>query len=311
MSPVFIGRQDEIAQVLADLRTGSSIVVKGRAGIGKRALLRQVAERLGEEKVCLRPSMSTPKAMVQDLAEQIHEAVGLVVPARLIPPRFRPEVQRTGRVPWHRIKRSLLREPAREILALVIASIRGRTDLVLFVETLEVPPSQADMLHDLAELMPVAAAMDENNRRNKVVRLLWRFRRTIELGPLTADETRRIVEHWLEAHPIAFDDERVETAFVRAVVRDSGGIPAAVEGMLTAAANDREVTRARIRHYQHEAAAVYWDMTPLLVVLVAVFMAMRYISRGADMQELLVLAGVGSSLFWMALFFVRRMSGRR
>jgi len=98
---------------------------------------------------------------------------------------------------------------------------------------------------------------------------------------------------------------------VCAVVCDSGGIPAAVERMLTAAANDRKVTRARIRAYSHEAAAVYWDMTPLLVVLVAVFMALRYISCGADMQELLVLAGVGSSLFWMALFFVRRMLGRR
>jgi len=132
--------------------------------------------------------------MVQDLAEEVHRAVGLAVPGRLIPPHFRPEIQRTRRVPWNRIKRSLPREPAREILALVIASIRGRTDLLLFVETLEIPPTQADMLHALVELMPVAAAMDENNRRTKVARLLWRFRRTLGLESLTADETCKLVD---------------------------------------------------------------------------------------------------------------------
>ena len=31
-------------------------------------------------------------------------------------------------------------------------------------------------------------------------------------------------------------------------------------------------------------------------------MALRYISRGAGLQELMVLAGVGSSLFWTVVF---------
>jgi hypothetical protein len=39
-------------------------------------------------------------------------------------------------------------------------------------------------------------------------------------------------------------------------------------------------------------------------------MALRYIGRGAGLQELMVLAGVGSSLFWMVVFFARRMGGR-
>jgi hypothetical protein len=101
----------------------------------------------------------------------------------------------------------------------------------------------------------------------------------------------------------------VRAAFVNAVCRDAAGIPAAIAGMLEAAAHDREVTRARIRDYRHAAAAVYWDMTPLLVVGLVAFMALRYVSRGFGMQELMVLAGVGSSLFWMVVFFARRMGG--
>ena len=111
---LFIGRTAEMVQALDALRAGNSVVVKSRAGMGKRALLRQIKNRLDGERPCLWPSMTTPKTMVEDLAEQVHERLGLVVPERFIPPRFRAEAYRTGRVPWRHIHRSLLRAPARK-----------------------------------------------------------------------------------------------------------------------------------------------------------------------------------------------------
>lgn len=108
-------------------------------------------------------------------------------------------------------------------------------------------------------------------------------------------------------NPLDFESPRVREAFITALARDSNGVPAAVEGMLAAAAQDREVTRETMLAYRHEAAVTYLDMTPLLLIAAAAFMALRYISRGAGLQELMVLAGVGSSLFWIAAFFVRRM----
>ena len=48
-------------------------------------------------------------------------------------------------------------------------------------------------------------------------------------------------------------------------------------------------------------------MTPLLLIAAAAFMALRYISRGVGLQELMAPAGVGSSLFWIVALFVRRM----
>ena len=147
--------------------------------------------------------MTTPKSMMEDLAEQVHERLGLVVPERYIPPRFRAEAHRTGRVPWRHIHRSLLREPAREVLALIIESVRGKGG-VLFTETLEIPPTQAAMLHELAEVCQLAAAMEADNRRVRILRLLWSFQRTLELGPLIKAKTRTLVEVWLEERPIAF-----------------------------------------------------------------------------------------------------------
>jgi hypothetical protein len=153
-------------------------------------------------------------------------------------------------------------------------------NVILFTETLAVPPTQAAMLHELAEVCQLASAMEEDNRRVRILRLLWSFKVTLELGPLTKTETRTLVERWLEQRPIEFAPPSLKERFIAAVVQDSAGVPAAIEGMLQSASNGREVTPARLREYRHEAAAVYWDMTPLLILGSIGFMAARYVSRG-------------------------------
>jgi hypothetical protein len=154
----------------------------------------------------------------------------------------------------------------------------------------------------------LAERIEDTNRRNKVVRLLWRFQLAIELKPLIGSESRALVERNLTREPIEFESDRVQEAFIVQVVRESRGIPAAIEGMLRTAINEREVTRRTLRAYRHEAAITYIDMTPMILVLVVCLMALRYVSRGAGIQELMVMAGVGTALFSLILFFARRMS---
>jgi hypothetical protein len=111
-------------------------------------------------------------------------------------------------------------------------------------------------------------------------------------------------------NPRDFASPWVCEAFLTAVARDSNGEPAAVEGMLATAAQDRELTRASVTGYRHEAAVTYLGMTPMLVIAVAAFMALRCIGLRAGPNGLMVLAGVGSSLFWIVVFFAHRMGGR-
>lgn len=68
---------------------------------------------------------------------------------------------------------------------------------------------------------------------------------------------------------------------------------------------------AQQREMSHDAAVRYLDMTPLVIIAAAGFMALRYVSRGMGMQELLVMAGVGTSLFWVILYFARMMQAKR
>ena len=59
-----------------------------------------------------------------------------------------------------------------------------------------------------AEVAQLAAAMEENNRRVRIQRLLWRFQKTIELKPLSREQTRELVSRWLDKRTIRFTSDR-------------------------------------------------------------------------------------------------------
>jgi hypothetical protein len=236
------------------------------------------------------------KAVAYELARQVHERLGLTIPESLVPMRHRMRARRSGQVRWEWIGRTFGRLPVRECIELVARSLAGKGALV-FIESLEVPPSQAEFFALLLEQTQVAAAMDNTNRRVRVDRLLWRFRERVELKPLPAAQCRAIAEQWLAARPVRFESERVREAFLRAVEQDSGGVPAAIRGMLEAATAETEVTRATVRAFTHKAGVRYLDMTPTLVLGLMAVVAGRYIASGTNSNELYILSGIGIALF--------------
>ncbi|WP_200258370.1 AAA family ATPase [Halorhodospira neutriphila] len=308
-----VGRDRELSAARETLGKGANLLVTGAAGIGKSALLRALYRELGEQRPCLWVHEGSAKEQAYELALQAHQQVGLVVPERLIPHRFLGRARREG-VHWHWIQRSVRRMPARECVALVADSLaRAEPPALVFFESLELPPAQADQLAAVLEAAQVAAAMDRTNRRERIRRLLWRFpeRERLELRPLPGEAARAIAERWLAHYPVRFEPPRVRAAFLRAVVQDSGGVPAAIEGMLEQAASEPAVTRAKVRAFAHEAGVRYLDMTPVVVLGVAAIMAARYIARGVGSRELYVLAGVGMGLAVVVRFFVMPLMSRR
>ena len=202
------------------------------------------------------------KAMTFEIAEQVHKQVSLKVPERYIPQRYRAQAYQTGQVSWEIIKRTVSRAPSIDVMQLVFESLRGK-GVIVFIDSLEVPPSQAEIFQELGDVAQLAACLSDENRRIRIQKLLWKFQQTIELKPLRKDQVRLLAESWLSKKDIYFSSNNVRESFIRAVVQDSGGVPTAIEGMLTAATNDGEVTRASVSNYRHEAGTRYFDMMPV------------------------------------------------
>ncbi|MBF0256716.1 MAG: ATP-binding protein, partial [Gammaproteobacteria bacterium] len=305
----FTGRADEIARAEQALLEGRNVLIRGRAGMGKSCALRQVFERIRaqpgryREPIWLEPGST--KAVLTQLAVQLHEIVGLAMPKALLGPRLTARAQREG-LAWRHIARTFARLNTAEAVPILLQALDRRPCLI-FIDSLEVPPSLAEVYAELFDHCRIAAGMDADNRRSRINRLLWRFPLQIDLRPLPLADCSQLAEAWLARHPLRFSDERTRQRFIRHIAQDSGGVPAAIRGMLEAAAAEDEITPAKAFAFEHEAGIRYLDMTPLVILLIVVFMAARYISRGFGLEEMLVWSGVATALFTGVRFFMYQM----
>ncbi len=301
-----IGRERELEQLRQAIAQGGHVLISGRAGIGKSALMRTLAEQLPQAVVV---PTGTPKLVLLAALEQAHQRVGLRVPEGLLPATVKLRAQQRGFVPWQRLSYPLRRLPLDQQATILRDSLQGRNALVL-LDSLEWPPTLVEAFSPLFDVAQIIAAMDADNRRSRIERLLWRFQIRIELKPLTLEASSRLAEQALERFLVRFAEEGVRDRFLRHVARESGGVPAAILGMVESAAAEPEVTPALAVGVSHEAGIRYLDLTPVLLLGLFVFMALRYIARGLDSEELFVLSGVASAGFMALRLVIWNLRGR-
>lgn len=301
-----IGRERELEQVRQAIAQGGHGLITGRAGIGKSALLEAVAEAFPQ---AVRLPSGTPKLVLLTALEQAHQRVGLRVPEALLPPSAQVRAKRLGYLDWRSLARTLRRLPLDQQASLLRDSLAGRQALVV-LDSLELPPTLVEALTPVFDVAQIVAAMDEDNRRVRIDRLLWRFQIRIELKPLTLEASSRLAEQALERFPVRFAEEGVRDRFLRHVAQQSGGVPAAILGMVETSATEPEVTPALASVVSHEAGIRYLDLTPVLLLGLFVFMALRYIARGLDSEELFVLSGVASAGFMALRLVIWNLRGR-
>ncbi|RMG32497.1 MAG: hypothetical protein D6720_13200, partial [Gammaproteobacteria bacterium] len=70
------------------------------------------------------------------ICRQLHEAVGLPVPASLLGPRTTARARREGGLPWKDLARPIRRLSVADTAQIIVAALRKRRALV-FIESLE------------------------------------------------------------------------------------------------------------------------------------------------------------------------------
>jgi energy-coupling factor transporter ATP-binding protein EcfA2 len=307
----FVGRVRETEDVTAAILAGKSVLIVGRTGIGKTALMREVAHRLdGHEKPCIWVPKDTTKQVFRALAQALHETYGLSLPADILPKQTLARAQRNGFLPWSDLTRPLWRLPTAAVHSILLQTLRDHPTVVM-LESLEVPPSQADFYRDLIEVCQIVAGMDSNNYRSRIKKLLWKFGHKLELKPLILEESRSLVELQLQAQPVRFATEKVRERFVQAAAQASGGVPEAIRSIVEAAAAEGEITPAKVHGFGHEAGKTYLDMTPFVLFGMLGFMVLRYLSKGLSDVEMAVIAGIGMTLFAAARMLMSRLAMRK
>lgn len=139
------------------------------------------------------------------------------------------------------------------------------------------------------------------------VRKLWWKMKEIAVKPLPPPVIREIVRKYIEAKGVLIESPDL---YISHVVKQSGGVPQAIYDMLDESGKERIIDKRKVREMRHDAGVFYVDFTPLIIVLSAVIVSMRYVGMGTGDKTLYILGGLGTALFLTIRYFAFKGVGR-
>jgi hypothetical protein len=139
------------------------------------------------------------------------------------------------------------------------------------------------------------------------VRKLWWKMKEIAIKPLPPSVIRDVVKAYIIKKGILIESPDL---YISHVVKQSGGIPQAIHDMLDESGKERIIDKRKVREMRHEAGIMYLDFTPMIMILGAVIVSMRYIGMGTGDKTLYIMGGMGAALFLTFRFFIFKGVGR-
>ncbi len=267
---VLIGRDAIIKDITEELQKNRSIVLTGPLGIGKSQVLERMAKNLGPNAIFITSPVPL-KTMVIQLANALT-----------------PE--------W---KDKLSSRPSlQQLIDHVLSAERMSLPVLIIDQIHKLKASELDLMDRILEKFTVLSAADATDTRLKQ---LWYRLKSIELTPLSQDDTRLLIRRLTRNLNIR-DYELLETRFVTL----ANGNPLALMEMTRQLQGEKVVTADTIRAVYHDAGVKYQDWSQAVLVLWALVVMSRFVALGMHSFEGYILAGFGTSLFLLVRVMLRK-----
>lgn len=300
-----LGRDDVVTDLVAEIRKGKHVILIGPVGIGKSAVLRAALAKAAD-KIDLLITLHDHQAKGQfvDIARQML-ALGLIGAKELdLPAKFHdlPGPQ----IDWREVKSQVNRASMRDLTQAIIPALaRAEHKPVIAVDDLTslTPTQMAFWLAIFDHAQVIGCASEKKSR----IRKLWWKMKEIDVKPLPAETVREVVKRYIAAKGVLIESPDL---YISHVVKQSGGVPQAIHDMLDESGKERIIDKRKVREMRHDAGVFYLDFTPMVMILGAVIVSMRYVGMGTGDKTLYILGGLGTALFLTFRFFVFKGVGR-
>jgi hypothetical protein len=300
-----VGRDELVLDIMAEIRKGKHVILTGPVGIGKSAVLKTALERAGDRiELLIKLHDHQAKGQFVEMARQML-ALGLISAKELeLPAKFH-ELPATE-IDWREVKSQVNRMSMRDLTQAIIPALsRAENKPVIAVDDLtSLTPTQMAFWLAIFDHAQVIGCASEKKTR---VRKLWWKMREIAVKPLPPDVIREIVKSYITAKGVLIESPDL---YISHVVKQSGGVPQAIYDMLDESGKERIIDKRKVREMRHEAGVFYLDFTPMVMILGALIVSMRYVGMGTGDKTLYIMGGMGAALFLTLRFFIFKGVGR-
>ncbi len=299
------GRDDVVAELIAEMRKGKHIIITGPIGIGKSALLWEALELVSEtigQVVKLHDHQA--KGQFVEMARQMLN-LGLISAQELdLPVQFHDMAP--AAIEWKEIRNRVNRMSMRDLTqALIPALAKAETKPVIAVDDLtSLTPTQMAFWLAIFDHAQVIGCASEKKPR---IKKLWWKMKEISIKPLPPAVIKDMVKQYVANKGILIESP---DQYISHIIKQSGGIPQAILDMLEESGKERIIDKRKVREMRHDAGIKYLDFTPMVMILGALIVSMRYIGMGTGDKTLYIMGGMGAALFLTFRFFVFKGVGR-
>ena len=290
---------------MAEIKKSKHVILTGPVGIGKSAVLRAALEKVsGQVELLIKLHDHQAKGQFVEMARQML-ALALISAKELeLPVKFH-ELPAT-QIDWREVKSQVNRMSMRDLTQAIIPALaRSESKPVIAVDDLtSLTPTQMAFWLAIFDHAQVIGCASEKKPR---VKKLWWKMKEIVVKPLPHDVIRQVVKKYIETKGVLIESPDL---YISHVVKQSGGIPQAIYDMLDESGKERIIDKRKVREMRHEAGVAYLDFTPMVMILGALIVSMRYVGMGTGDKTLYIMGGMGAALFLTLRFFIFKGVGR-
>ena len=302
-----LGRDGLIEEARKELKKGKHLLLSGPIGIGKSVVLAKALDAQPARRLIFRLFDQQAKGQFVALAQQML-AADLLSPSALLLPDKLKEVP-GSEIPWASVRRHVNRLSLRDLTHAIIPALadhaeHGEKPLIAVDDLTFLTPTQQAFWLAVFEFAQVAGCA--SNRKHGLRKLWWKMQ-VLEVPALPPEVATQIVRAYIAKRGVLIESPELYTSHV---VRQSGGVPQAINDMLDASAKERVVDKRRIREMRHDAGVKYFDFTPVMIVAGAGIVALRYVALGMGDRTMYVMAGIGAAMFLAVRMLLMKGSAR-
>lgn len=296
---VFVGREEELRQLVSNLGREKHTLITGARGMGKSRLMQEaIAVLRGEaRRIDLSPHRINPlkenlgfrltpghdRIITVNRSNPMGDCLREMAQSLLGMGLLRISSPEPAREPWPEVKKQLTGLGSARVQEIIVTSVRAaRSPLMICFDSLDrITAAHQHFLEELLSASVVCAAVARVKPAVQFTKIWSSFSR-IELEPLDDTAATRLIRHCLETAGTRVVDPDL---YVREILKAACGNPFQIRNLIWLGSREKHVTTDEIRQLRRSEEGELFNMGPIYILLASVLTLSKIFSFGTDNRE--------------------------